>query len=663
MGSHGGDIASGSSVTDGLTIGSDADHHVPVATGAGQGDPVPARLQIVESPTAFGTAHTCTGQRHAVVFSQYGLGPRADIRGLRIDRLRLALAGCAGTERKCNSRPAQQQRCAVQLLTDFPHPPSKADGAPRLATVTNFAAVPHAPRSDDQNLLERLALDLAAVNYTVDGVAQLVGADAYAALERDQTVPALLAAQSSQGTEDGSRLAAVVLVFLLGETVPAPVLHEALPSVGASGALALGLAEEYEGGLRASVDLRPYSSDTGGDVWVASDLGSHVRPGVLRPDHVLGIGRASLTLAQFAARAPVERALDLGTGCGIQTFHLLAHVRHVTATDISERALAMTRFNLLLNAPALGIDPEHLEARVSLRLGSLLDPVTGRTFDQVVTNPPFVITPRHVGEAAEEQFTYRDGGLAGDEIVSSLIRDLPSVLTPRGTAQLLGNWEIPQGKTWEDRIVGWVPDTAEAWVVQREQLTPTHYAETWLRDASENRDPTRFADRFSEYLVDFASRSVDSIGFGMVWLRKPEGPPRLRRFEEITYDLEQPIGPHVGAAVERADWLNACPDLSAEYLLVADDVTEERHQRPGAEHPGVILLRQGAGFRRTTLLSTELAGFVSACDGDLTAGQIIGALAALLGRDDEAFPDGLLSEIRTLVLDGFLVPLKGSGDR
>ena len=58
--------------------------------------------------------------------------------------------------------------------------------------------------------------------------------------------------------------------------------------------------------------------------------------------------------------------------------------------------------------------------------------------------------------------------------------------------------------------------------------------------------------------------------------------------------------------------------LTFEYLLVAEDVTEERHQKPGAEHPGVILLRQGAGLRRTNLMSTELAGFVSACDGDLT---------------------------------------------
>ncbi|WP_323959285.1 DUF7059 domain-containing protein [Arthrobacter sp. JZ12] len=536
--------------------------------------------------------------------------------------------------------------------------------------MTNFAAVPGAPRSDDQDLLDRLAADLRDINYTVDGVADLVGPDAYAALERDQPVPALLAARAAVdgaggdhaagGSQATRRLAAVVLVFLLGEALPPDVLAAALPQTTVAGLQTLNLLEEYDDGasLRAAVDLRPYSSDTGGEVWVASDLGSHVRPGVLRADHVLGIGQASLTLAQFAVRQPVQRALDLGTGCGIQTFHLLAHAGHVTATDISERALAMTRFNLLLNADALGIDPLNLDARVSLRLGSLLEPVAGETFDQVVSNPPFVITPRSAGEQAEDRFTYRDGGLAGDAIVATLISGLPSVLKPGGTAQLLGNWEIPQGASWQERITGWLEDTADAWVIQREQLPPTQYAETWLRDAAEQRDPARFAQRFSAYLADFASRAVEHIGFGYVWLRNAGGPANLRRFEEITYELEQPIGPHITAAVERHDWLGSCEDLSRVHLLVADDVTEERHQRPGAEHPGVILLRQGAGFRRTNLLSTELAGFMSACDGELSAGQIIGALAALLDRTDDDFRSGLIGDVRNLVAEGFLLPVK-----
>ncbi|WP_418909774.1 DUF7059 domain-containing protein [Arthrobacter antioxidans] len=595
--------------------------------------------------------------------------------------------------------------------------------------------VESAPSSSDLAALTALAADLTALDYTVDGVEALLGAAAYAALGRDQLVPALLACRrladggSGSGATAGDAARAVpVLLWLLGETVTEQELGQAFPGSGVAGleqlrlierttdspaegpadsaansagdsaanspadSAAEGPADSAEGGAaentaapavtehvtehvtervaaadarcwRAAVELRPYGSDVGGNLWVASDLGSEQRPGPLPHDHVLGIGGASLTLAQTVMRTPVDRALDLGTGCGIQAFHLLAHAGHVTVTDISDRALAFARFNLLLNAPALGIDPVRPGRRVSLRLGSLLEPVRGEEFDLVVSNPPFVITPRTGGPG--QAYTYRDGGLAGDAIVSTLVRELPGILAPGGAAQLLGNWEISEGTPWDRRIRGFVPPGVDAWIIQREQLTPMQYAETWLRDAAENRDREGYMASFAAYLADFAGRDVEGIGFGSVWLRRPRHPSDLVRvtLEEITHDIEQPVGPHLAAAIGRSDWLAAHTEQAAsgigiadEFLLVAEDVTEERHQRPGAEHPGVILLRQGAGLRRTSLLSTELAGFASACDGDLTAGQIAGALAMLLDRPDAAFTSELLLDVEQLVREGFLLP-------
>jgi methylase of polypeptide subunit release factors len=576
--------------------------------------------------------------------------------------------------------------------------------------------VPTAPSSQDLSALEALGHDLDALGYTVDGVEVLLGSAAYAALGRGQLVPALLEARRLADTADGAPTVPVLL-WLLGETITQEDLAAAFRTLGVDGLERLRLIERADaeqadteridaeradiggtapeeatpgaatpeavptGGVprvapvprgpedagarwRAAADLRPYASDVDGNLWVSSDLGSELRPGRLRHDHVLGIGGASLTLAQTVIRTGVDRALDLGTGCGIQVFHLLSHARHVTATDISERALAFTRFNLLLNAGTLELDPQDLGQRVSLRRGSLLEPVEGELFDLVVSNPPFVITPR--GGPAEEAYTYRDGGLAGDAIVETLVGGLPGVLAPGGAAQLLGNWEVTEGTPWDRRIRAFVPPGVDAWVIQREQLTPMQYAETWLRDAAENRDRDAYLRSFAASLADFASREVEGIGFGSVWLRRPRNQGNLVRvtLEEITHDIEQPVGPHLAAAVERSDWLAAHTEqassgvgIADEFLLVADDVTEERHQRPGAEHPGVILLRQGAGLRRTTLLTTELAGFVSACDGDLTAGQIAGALAMLLQRPDAAFTSELLLDVEQLIREGFLIPV------
>jgi methylase of polypeptide subunit release factors len=538
---------------------------------------------------------------------------------------------------------------------------------------------PDAPGSDLPELLSALAEDLRLVDYTLDGVARLLGESAYAALNRDQIIPALLAAERAVRQDEGNAaLAAVVRLWLLAEPQPSETLDAALKGIRAEGLQLLGLVEPVPGGtlMAAKADLRPYGwegtegdktdGSGGAELWVASDLAAHQQEGVLRHDHVLGIGQASTTLVQTTFRRHTGRALDLGTGCGIQAFHLLHHCEHVTATDISERALAFTRFNILLNAEALSVDPARLEDRVSLRVGSLLEPVAGEEFGLVVSNPPFVITPRSAGEEASGQFTYRDGGLPGDEIVAALVAGLPAVLAPGGTAQMLGNWEVPAGAAWQERPEGWVPDGTDAWFIQREVVSPEEYAETWLRDASESRDRQHYKDAYAAYLADFESRNVEGIGFGMVLLRRPLSPGQepVSRFEEITYPIEQPIGPHLGAALERQDWLSA-NSISDAHLLVADDVTEERHQRPGAEHPGVILLRQGAGLRRTNLLSTELAGFISACDGDLSAGQIAGALEALLGGggaggegfDAGSFRTGLLAEVANLVRDGFLIPV------
>lgn len=557
---------------------------------------------------------------------------------------------------------------------------SAPDFAPEYARVTDT------PRSDDYARLVRLRERLTSLNYTYDAVQELLGANAADAMARDQVVPGIWRVEQilrGEYSTEQKNLARLLAFFLLArplsEAEAAEVFGDTLQDF-ADAALIERDAAVY---WTASVDLRPHAADDGTEIYVAADLGAHQRPGVLRKDHVLGIGHASLTLAQITERTPVERALDVGTGCGIQTFHLLAHARHVTATDISERALAFTRFNLLLNAPALNIDPQNPQDRVSLREGSLLDPVAGERFNLVVSNPPFVITPRVAGESAEEQFTYRDGGLPGDEIVSTMVRRLPSVLVPGGRAQMLGNWEIirdsadpSQPHPWDERVRAWVEESgAEAWIIQRETLSPESYAETWLKDASENRDRKHYEQTYLAYLNDFESRNVHSIGFGMIWLRRPSEDTTaglaapLLRFEEITYPIQQPIARALTESVRRYDRLAAMDDeaLLATHLEVAEDVTEERHGRPGTEHPSVILLRAGSGLCRTQLLSTETAGFASASDGELAVGQIVAALAMLLswpeydeaaaaarGTQQQHPRDTLLHAVRELVLKSFL---------
>ncbi|MBF4460246.1 MULTISPECIES: DUF7059 domain-containing protein [unclassified Pseudoclavibacter] len=532
-----------------------------------------------------------------------------------------------------------------------------------------------APDSTDEVLLRALAVTFAGAGFTVDGVESRLGAEAADALHRDLLEPASFALSR----EPDDALSALIRLFVLAETVEAsdvPALDELLaarlvarvPRRSATESGEEASAEELVDELVAAlVDVRPYASEgVNGSVemWVASDLGGVQlgRDQPLRRDHVVGIGPATTLLAQLTPREPVARALDLGVGMGVQTMHLLAHTRHVVATDISERALAFAKFNLLLNAEALGIAPGGLEDRVSLRLGNMLEPVAGEHFDLFVSNPPFVITPRREGEGGSDQYTYRDGGKPGDSIVEGLVRDLGTVLAPGGVACMLGNWEVREGDAnWHSRLETWPANDVDLWVVQREDATPVEYADMWLKDAAENAELSSWQHAFRRYLQDFASRDVERIGMGMFFLRRTHegavGGP-LRRFEHLTHALGHPLAAHIRDGFEAITWLRGVDDdeLFDEPLVVAGDVTEERHSRPGDEDPSIIMLRQGAGFRRTMSMSTELTGFVSVCDGELVGSQIVTAIASLVEVEEDALRASLVPDVRELVALGFLEP-------
>jgi hypothetical protein len=54
--------------------------------------------------------------------------------------------------------------------------------------------------------------------------------------------------------------------------------------------------------------------------------------------------------------------------------------------------------------------------------------------------------------------------------------------------------------------------------------------------------------------------------------------------------------------------------------------------------------------------TTALAGFVGASSGELTVGQLSGALAELLDVPEAELSAELLPAVRALVADGFLLP-------
>jgi hypothetical protein len=492
------------------------------------------------------------------------------------------------------------------------------------------------------DLVARLREALTAAGFDYEGVAAALGPVAHAALSRNETTPGLRA------TAGGSPLETLTRLWPLQAAVELPAAEAALPGL-VDPLCNAGLLERSVGSVRARVDVRPYADDEH-DWWVVSDLtpGLDGAPNRVGPDHVLGISSASTSLAQLTVRSPVGSALDLGTGCGVQSLHLARHAGRVVATDVNRRALAMTGLNAALN-----------DVAVDIREGSLFDPVRGSSYDLVVTNPPFVVSP-----GTGELLVYRDSGLPGDEMVRRVVTGVPGHLEPGGLAQVLANWVHVEGQPWEERLEEWLAPrhgvACDAWVVQREVADPAQYVELWLRDAGHDRSPD-YARRYDAWVGWFEDQGITGVGFGWVNLRRTDRERPSVRVEEWPFEVEQPLGPEVAAWAARTDLLAGLSGLSGDRLLARawrrrEDVRQETVGEPGAEDPEVIVLRQQRGMRRARQVDTAEAALVGASDGELTGGQIVAALATLLQRPVEELRDGLTVAVRELVEDGFLVP-------
>ncbi|MDF6043203.1 class I SAM-dependent methyltransferase [Streptomyces sp. JH14] len=483
----------------------------------------------------------------------------------------------------------------------------------------------------------RLREALLAAAFTADGLLDLLGAPAYAALARSETVPALRA------TRGDSPLDTLVRLFLLQRPVPYASARAALP-----------LAECIEDGwvvqegdeVRATVDVRPYGGPEGQDWFIVSDLGCAVGGAGGIGSHeegvVLGVGGASTTLAGITVRTPVASALDLGTGSGIQALHASQHATRVTATDLNPRALVFTRLTLALSGAA----------PADLREGSLFEPVDAETYDLIVSNPPFVISPG-------ARLTYRDGGMGGDDLCRTLVQQAGDRLNDGGYAHFLANWQHVEGEEWQDRLRSWVPRGCDAWIVQREVQDITQYAELWLRDSGDHRtEPAQYAARYDAWLDEFEARKTKGVGFGWITLRKAESAAENPSIviEEWPHPVEQPLGAAVVAHFARQDYLRTHDDaaLLADSFTLAAEVMQEQVGLPGAEDPEHVVLRQNRGMRRATKVDAVGAGFAGVCDGSLPAGRILDAIAQLMNEDPVLLRDRTPQAIRLLVEEGFL---------
>jgi methylase of polypeptide subunit release factors len=427
------------------------------------------------------------------------------------------------------------------------------------------------------------------------------------------------------------RLGTLVRLFQLALTVNAAEAAGALAPAPLERLEALGLLAREPEGVRSTAALVPVLG-----VLLASDWEPIASPPA-RSDHVLGASSPSRILTCLAVREPVESALDVCAGSGLQALLAAAHARRVVATDVNARALRFAELNAALN----GVD--SLETRE----GSLFEPVAGETFDLVAANPPYIVSP-------EQDFAFRDSGLPGDSFCEALVRGLPRHLNEGGTAHVLVSWAHAAAEDWSSPLRRWVEGSGcDALLLHHSSQEPIEYAN------GENRmlwrDPDAYGEALERWVANCDALGIERIGWGAIVLRKRAGANAVTAVR-LSLTACGPAGDHVVRLLDAQQALarlDTGDELLRARLRVAPDARLEQ-TIAFRDGQGVIeraLVRLDGGLGLQAELDPQLPKLLSLLDAGNPVGEVVGEAARELG--DQAVPASLAS-IRLLVEHGFL---------
>jgi len=163
------------------------------------------------------------------------------------------------------------------------------------------------------------------------------------------------------------------------------------------------------------------------EAWLG-DFRFHVDERVLIPRSFIADLLPDGLAPYVADTSAIRSALDLCTGCGCLAV-LLAHAcdnADIDATDISADALAVAQRN---------VSDYGLAGRINLIRSDLFDNLPGKSYDLIISNPPYVTTmameelPREYRHEPELALA---GGDDGMDAVRTILREAPRFLQPDG---------------------------------------------------------------------------------------------------------------------------------------------------------------------------------------------------------------------------------------
>lgn len=322
-----------------------------------------------------------------------------------------------------------------------------------------------------------------------------------------------------RATRSDESAATVYRLFCLGHELAECAVAAALTRPVLATALDAGLLVRPRAEVLASVlDLRINES-----LFLLCDRSEH------RGEAVFGVGIGNGAFRGIASPSwPAGTAVDIGCGAGAAALVLSRCVGRVVATDIVDRAIAVARVNAHLNAVT----------NIEFRSGDLFEPVSGETFDLVVSQPPFVPRP-----AAQAHTIHQFGGARGTDVLCRLFAELPGHLAPGGRAVIVYEAARSADGTDHDPWCSLAPRAG--WLSLRLLGSPVHpdvysirHALRWLRTGTARFDTA--ASGMRSHLED---QGLAAIYPAVAVLERRPGEPGWSETVEVEGSLWDAIAP------------------------------------------------------------------------------------------------------------------------
>ncbi len=438
-------------------------------------------------------------------------------------------------------------------------------------------ATGNSPLAVGDPAVRELRAALWAASYTLPAVSELLGfGDGVVVIPPGQ-VPIV-----DRQLPAGEPLSTLIRLFLLALPVPASDAAAALGTLSVERCSELGATVLDGDRVEATCRLLPTR-----DVIVVCSKQHEFSPR-LAADHVMSVTPSTNLLADVTVRKPVQDVLDLCCGGGLQALLCSRHARRVVATDINPRALNYAAFSAELS----GI------SNIEFRAGDLFDPVGDETFDLIVANPPFIISP-------DSSYAFRDSPLEGDEISRRVVQGTAAHLREGGLGFVLVGWAHRMDQQWDEPLRAWVDDLGcDAWLLHHTSADPLDYAVGFNRPLAPV-DPAGYVAAIDRWLEYDERLGIEAVGYGAVILRRRGGTNWVRADALVQPNLG-PAGDQIARLLDVEDLLVSLdgPDAFLDLVLHTNDSHRleqvlRRREDGYAVDSARVVLEEGLAFMAT----------------------------------------------------------------